>query len=36
MLHNLTNLASIFTKIWGIHFPSAFLFGERDFPKKED
>lgn len=36
MLHRFTNFASIFTKIFGIHFPSSMLFGERDFPRKHD
>ena len=34
MLQALTNIASIFTKVWGIHFPSIAFFGERDFPQE--
>lgn len=36
MLQELMNLAFKIPEIWNIHFPSALLFGERDFPRKHD
>lgn len=34
MLEFLTGLSLKFSTVWHFRFPSAFLFGERDFPEE--
>lgn len=36
MLEFLTGLAFKIPSIWHFNFPSAFLFGEHDFPKEHE
>lgn len=35
MSFNFVNIASIFTKVWGLHVACGLFFGELDVPQEE-